>query len=427
LSDESDEQYIALESQFRNLSDIDKKKDFIDELITGLCDEDCFKRCFEITKDKYLCRFGLTKLLKLTRSEQKKILPTAQTISHRNKIICITEIFNGLVSYRTYLLQLPPKRRDKTYSERVYWSHPCFSEAIKKVHSIPGYRCSGIAKFVSNIELTAAIKNERIILSIIGDNHLVNFIESVSGFMMDLTKSPGFPMVIDYLDDIIRNIPSRFWKRVAKHSMAYTHGGQIEYTSSPDNSLESWTSTFSKLGKLLHSPIPIPLFESYITKSISYFVHRTVEHIVSLQPGALRTPLGAVPQRAHTDFSPDTYRKKFPGQVFIGFMPVTRDGMFLQVWNGPGEAKLLFIPHGKFLLLPGNTVHAGWMCTSPAHLNRRLHFYILVSKEPNELHRKENFYFENMNTYVDDDSIVKEELSLTYFNALLNLKNTLGI
>jgi hypothetical protein len=52
--------------------------------------------------------------------------------------------------------------------------------------------------------------------------------------MMDLTKSPGFPMVIDYLDDIIRNIPSRFWKRVAKNSMACTHGGQIEYTSSPE-------------------------------------------------------------------------------------------------------------------------------------------------------------------------------------------------
>jgi hypothetical protein len=51
---------------------MDKKKDFIDDLITGSCDEDCFKQCFEITKDKYLCgRFGLTKLLKLTQSAQK--------------------------------------------------------------------------------------------------------------------------------------------------------------------------------------------------------------------------------------------------------------------------------------------------------------------------------------------------------------------
>jgi hypothetical protein len=93
------------------------------------------------------------------------------------------------------------------------------------VNSIPGYCFCGIAKFVSNIELTSAIKNERIILSTIGDNHLVNFIASVSGCMIDLTESPGFPMVIYYLDEIIQKIPSRFWKRVAKYSMAYSHGG----------------------------------------------------------------------------------------------------------------------------------------------------------------------------------------------------------
>jgi hypothetical protein len=234
-------------------------------------------------------------------------------------------------------------------------------------------------------------------------------------------------MVINYLDEIIQNIPTKFWKRVAKHCISYTHGGQIEYTSSPDNSLESWTRTFSKFGKLSDKPLQIQPFETYITKSISYFVHRTVKHIVRLQPGALRSPIGAVPQRAHTDFSPETYKEKFPGQVFIGFMPVTRDSMFLQVWNGPGEAKLLFIPRGKFLLLPGKTVHAGWMCTSPRNFNRRLHFYILVSKVPEKLYRKENYYFKNMNTYVNNDSVDKEELSLTYFNALSNLKNKIGI
>jgi hypothetical protein len=107
----------------------------------------------------------------------------------------------------------------------------------------------------------------------------------------------------------------------------------------PRQFLEScWTCTFSKHGKLSDSQLQIAHFEAYITKSISYFVQKTVEHIVRLQPGALRLPLGAVPQRAHTDFSSDTYKENFPGQVFIGFMPVTCDGMFLQVWNGPGEA-----------------------------------------------------------------------------------------
>lgn len=80
-------------------------------------------------------------------------------------------------------------------------------------------------------------------------------------------------------------------------------------------------------------------FENHITRSISYCVHHTNEHVVLLQPGALRSPLGTVPQKAHRDFTSKTYKEKFPGQVFIGFMPITCDGMFLQVWNGPGEAK----------------------------------------------------------------------------------------
>jgi hypothetical protein len=116
-----------------------------------------------------------------------------------------------------------------------------------------------------------------------------------------------------------------------------------------------------------------------------------------------------------------TYKEKFPGQVYIGFMPITCDGMFLQVWDGPGEAKLLFIPYGKFLLLPGNTIHAGWMCTSTLHQNHRLHFYIIVSKNPNEMSRKEDQFFENMNTYLDEESSERKELFITHYNCLAEI------
>jgi hypothetical protein len=54
---------------------------------------------------------------------------------------------------------------------------------------------------------------------------------------------------------------------------------------------------------------------------------------------------GTVLQRAHRDFKLKTHNEQFPGQVYIGFMPITRDGMFLQVWNGPGESKLGFVLH----------------------------------------------------------------------------------
>jgi hypothetical protein len=430
---ESDNHHTVLILQFKNISSDVKKQEFIERLITGSCDPVCFKRCFEIDTNKFLCRFGLSKLLKLTKREFAAVVPSAKQISQRNKIICITEIFSAYVSYRTTLLKLPPTRRDNTFIERVEWSHPCFAEAVKKVQFIPGYRANGgIAKFVSNLQITSAIKNKKIILSAVGDNHLNKFITLVSGCVFDLTTFPGFHVFLDDLDLMIQNIPPRYWQRVAKHSLSVLNGGQIEYTSSPQQSLDSWMSSFCTRGKLLNLQtklkLTIELFQKHIMQSISHFVFQTDEHhVVCLQPGALRSLPGTVPQKAHRDFTSKIYKDKFPGQVFIGFMPVTRDGMFLQIWNGPGEAKLVFIPYGKFLFLPGNTVHAGWMCTSTSTFNRRLHFYILVSKDPKSCNRKETYFFENMNTYHDEESDSKPELYSSHFNALMNQKITIGL
>jgi hypothetical protein len=203
--------------------------------------------------------------------------------------------------------------------------------------------------------------------------------------------------------------------------MAYPEGGQIDYTSSTHSSLSMWAmSHYSKdypdnpevFTQLLSE------FENNITTRISEFVTNCNLHVVRLQPGALRSMPGTVPQRAHRDYNMHTYKEKFPDQLFIGFMPVTPDGMFLQVWNGPGKSKLVFVPYGHFLLLPGNTIHAGMMCTSLSHYNYRLHFYILVSKMPNRILRNEKLFFENMNTYVDEESSKKDELYLTHHHCL---------
>jgi hypothetical protein len=152
--------------------------------------------------------------------------------------------------------------------------------------------------------------------------------------------------------------------------------------------------------------------ETLITQTIPQFAFQSKGHVVCLQPGALRSPHGTIPQiGAHRDFSAYMYHDKFPNQLFIGFMPVTTDGTFLQVWNGAGTAKLVYIPYGYLLLLPGDTVHAGWMCTSLHKYNYRLHFYIVVSKEINYLlSRKESYIFENMNTYNDEESTAKKKL-----------------
>jgi hypothetical protein len=387
---------VALLTRFKEIdeNDFEKQKQFVSGLLSESCDDECYQRCFEISIGQYLCRSCLSIVLQLPRSIQKAIVPSARNISCRYRILCITEIFSALVVYRSCMLQKRPSRRDRTYNKRnIQWSHPCFNEAIKKVNRIRTYRVHGIKHFASQTGIIHAINAEQIILGVSGDHRLNQFITSVNGFVINMSSLHSqSDIVIDELYKIVLSIPPDSWKRVSTLSMSHLEGRAIEYTSSSHASLSMWTNDHAKNCEhefltMLHH------FEKSITTEISNFVHKSKEHVVRLQPGALRSMPGTVPQRAHRDFTINTYKEQFPGQVYIGFMPITRDGMFLQVWNGPGEAQLIFIPYGNFLLLPGNTIHAGWMCTSVHHRNHRLHFYIIVSKEPHKLTRKEDIFF----------------------------------
>jgi hypothetical protein len=257
------------------------------------------------------------------------------------------------------------------FIQSIKWASPCYADALKKVNQIPAYNGkNGISTFVSHLGITKAIKNEQILLGATGDSHLQTFITSLHGYFIDLTIIPGYDNVLNKIYDIIKNLSGcRCWKRVNKISLSHAKGRAIEYTSSSLDSIESWVtlndSTITKnpgnCAKEQNS-VHITAFEKYIKECISNFAFQSPRHVVCLQPGALRSSPGTVPQRAHRDFSQKIYRDKFPGQVYIGFMPVSPDGMFLQVWNGPGTAKLVFIPFGNFLLLPGDADHTGWMC-----------------------------------------------------------------
>jgi hypothetical protein len=302
-------------------------------------------------------------------------------------------------------------------------------DAIKKVNRIHSYSGKdGISTFCSHLGITKAIKNEEIILGATGNHHLSNFISSVKGCVIELFEFPSFNHVLDELYDTISQFPATEWKRVNKISLSDRNGGQIEYTSSSADSIRSWIRPFLKKRKfgtqlytLLHD------FEKHIMESISLFAFHSNKHVVCLQPGALRSMPATVPQLPHRDFLASMYRDRFPNQLFIGFMPITKDGMFLQVWNGAGLAKLVYIPYGYFLLLPGDTVHAGWMCTSLQKYNYRIHFYILVSKEIHHFSRKESYVFENMNQYIDEESSAKEELCVSHYNALPAFKHFIEI
>jgi len=87
-----------------------------------------------------------------------------------------------------------------------------------------------------------------------------------------------------------------------------------------------------------------------------------------------------MPQPAHVDFTWETleFQKE---NLFLAFFPLTADGMFLQIWNDVANrneisyGKVVFIPYGKMLILPSDTVHGGGFKSS-CNGNLRYHLYI---------------------------------------------------
>jgi hypothetical protein len=100
----------------------------------------------------------------------------------------------------------------------------------------------------------------------------------------------------------------------------------------------------------------------------------------------LKSP-GYAPQAPHTDFREEGFIEKSRGNVFLAFVPLTRAGMFLQIWpvdhededeDAPCRGRVLFIPYGKAVLVPGDTIHGGGFLSCPLMENLRLHFYIYL-------------------------------------------------
>jgi hypothetical protein len=100
----------------------------------------------------------------------------------------------------------------------------------------------------------------------------------------------------------------------------------------------------------------------------------------------------------------DIIEHKLRAESFVGFIPLTKNGMYLEVWpmNDPQPStkkhhgELIFIPLGVLLLLPATTVHGGGMkaplppMSVDCHLDMtndivrqhpRLHFYIFPTKQ----------------------------------------------
>lgn len=90
------------------------------------------------------------------------------------------------------------------------------------------------------------------------------------------------------------------------------------------------------------------------------------------------------PQPAHVDFKWETL-EALNEKLFIGFFPLSKEGMFLQLWDNHDTmaqssknddyGRIVFIPLGKFLVVPSDTIHGGGFKVGSGG-NPRYHMYI---------------------------------------------------
>ena len=104
-------------------------------------------------------------------------------------------------------------------------------------------------------------------------------------------------------------------------------------------------------------------------------------------------------QNPHYDFKKEVLDKNGEN-MYLGFTPLTEDGMFLQVWTEEGNGKVVYIPLGEFLILPSKTMHAGGFCSRALTGNLRLHFYFYLNNVPAEPHNT-NVYSDSLGEFHD--------------------------
>lgn len=103
--------------------------------------------------------------------------------------------------------------------------------------------------------------------------------------------------------------------------------------------------------------------------------------------GSFMTTESTVPQPAHVDYAWEVL-EKCGHELWIGFFPLTNDGMFLQVWPLAEEStrsvsgQLVFIPFGKLLVLPSRTIHGGGFRTTMGGSHGNLRFHIYFARGP---------------------------------------------
>lgn len=113
-------------------------------------------------------------------------------------------------------------------------------------------------------------------------------------------------------------------------------------------------------------------------------LRETLNHDKLTYRGSFMRTEQTIYQPAHVDYD-YLVLNEHGEKLFLAFFPLTEEGTFLQLWDRTKAERtvkgtVVYIPHGKMLILPANTIHGGGFKKGKSG-NLRFHLYIELQNE----------------------------------------------
>lgn len=357
-----------------------------------------------------LCRKATAALFGISCAQQEKyhILISGVECTESCRQMRLSQL---LLATATSLRSGPCHNKFGAVKEQTDWDNESFTVLKSKGDSKIALQ-SLIQKYMLNPwtrgHLTYAVKSHP---------PYKNLLKQLNGCHVILSDS--LKRLFGHFESLGLPLPHSKWVRVhvaSLHNSRLKKKSCILYQTLQSNTMLGTVTAHLK-SKVQDLQTSIKEFDSCCQSAITSIAGEEGKVLAETYTGILWSPKHGI-QNAHYDFKADVLTKD-GSNMFLGFTPITPDGMFLQVWPGEGLGTVLYIPYGDLVILPSSTMHAGGFCSREKTGNLRLHFYFYLNNVKGQLSNK-NVYHDSkgdFNTrFLNADALVNGSLSKLFAN-----------
>lgn len=345
--------------------------------------------CDQSTVKVPLCRKATAHIFGLhTRNQQNKLLISPTEYNELSRQRRLSQLLAALASF----LGKPPLiTRTNEKSDCINWNHEVFSELFPEGMEKRSKKENNIMQSLTSKYDLNPFSAGRLLYAVVGQRRYDEFLLEQQGCHVVISASQHALLVL--LRDSAPPSSSSKWSRVQvasaknisvkrKSVTTFRKAAQVLYITLGGNDLQGTIGVLLKEKNQARKKYIEELIDG-LEKDCSNAIanitgnDRTLK-LTSTITSFLKSRIHSV-QNPHYDFTENYLESEEARNIYLGFAPLTEDGMFLQVWKTEGEGTVLYIPFGSLLILPASTMHAGGYCSRARSGNLRLHFYFYLN------------------------------------------------